>query len=75
MELEPDYLFADSLLAALIEAGTFGVPGISFDRERHRYRVDVWRDGRNHFHGYFPATGKGLVEALRVSQEARDAAA
>ena len=60
----PDYLFADSLLAALIEAGAFGVPGITFERERNRYRAERYKAGRRVFVGYFPPTGTGLTQAI-----------
>lgn len=64
--LEPDYLFADSLLSALIEAGAFGVPGITFERER--YRVERSENGRRVFVGYFPPTGAGLRAAIQEVQ-------
>lgn len=68
METEkPDFMFADSLLAALMTMAV--IPGLSYDQARGRWRVEY-----NHrFLGYFPATADGTRQAIAAIEEARDA--
>lgn len=59
----PDYVLADSLIAALIEAGALTVKGVSYERTRHQYRVEVNR----RFVGY----ARTLTRAVELKQEVR----